>query len=472
MDRASCQLIKSPTVSRACASRRPSALGPGPQTSVRGRHIGERTGPSRAFAWQVAGLAALGAAISVLAAVYTRPAVLQLDENYYYPLAESILAGAYPDGYIIRPPLYPLYLAGLFRLFGVAFLPVLLVSAAVRGAVVAAVALLGRRLVSQAAGLAAALLVAIHPMLVFTYARFVSEVVYVPLFIVAFWFLDKAVATGKPRDYALAGVAAGVASLARSTSLFFTAAVAVWLVLRRSPERRFARRGLVSAALLAGLMLAVISPWTVRNAVVHKGLVLIDNSSAYNLWLITSGKQLRQATEEWESWGGQAERQREGYARWMAHLRADPAFHLKRIAVVIPKLFDPRGQPEAYALSMITRGDRPRENPALRKVLKVAAPAVFWLLTAGGLAGLVLFERNAARRNLMFLTVAYFILLHAATLARPRFLLPMSAVLAPYAGALIAAALSRSGLTRLGRPRRSQPADSNTFGNPAPPQSR
>ena len=427
---------------------------------------------SRWFGYALLGLAAFGAAFSVLAAFYTRPPALQFDEYYYYPLAEKILAGAYPDGYIIRPPLYPLYLAGIFRVFGVGFGPVLLISALLRGALVAGVSLLGRRLVSAPAGLVAGLLTAVYPMLIFTYTRFVSEVVYIPLFVLAFWFLERAVTGERTRDFAAAGALSGLASLARSTSLFFTIAVAVWLVVRKSGAGRLSRRNFASAAVLVATMLAVISPWSVRNAVVHEAVILVDNSSAYNLWLITSGKQIREATQEWESWGGQAERQSEGYRRWLAHLRADPAFHLKRIATTIPKLFDPGGQPEAYALSMITRGAIQRENMALRAALKVVAPVIFWLVMAGGIVGLALLERNAARRDLLVLTVVYFVLLHAASLARPRFLLPMNAVLAPYAGGLIVAALSRSGLTRPGRRRPSLRADSTRSGKPEPPPSR
>jgi hypothetical protein len=85
-------------------------------------------------------------------------------------------------------------------------------------------------------------------------------------------------------------------------------------------------------------------------------------------------------------------------------------------------------------------------------VLAILAPAVFWIITAGGLVGLAFFEPNRARRDLVVIVVVYFIVLHAATLARPRFLLPMNAVLAVYTGALIVAALSRLGLTRRDRP--------------------
>jgi hypothetical protein len=289
-------------------------------------------------------------------------------------------------------------------------------------------------------------------MLVFTYTRFVSEVVYVPLFLVSFWLIERAQASERPRDTIAAGAASGLATLARSTSLFYTIAVALWMAGRKSRHGRFSRRNLTTAGLLVATTLAVVSPWTVRNAVVHKSLILVDNSSAYNLWLITSGKDIREATKEWESWGGQGERQRIGYARWLGHMRQDPAFHFNRMATVVPKLFTPGGQPDTYALSTVIKGGSARENVPLRRLLKVLAPALFWLVMAGGIAGVALLERHPQRRNLCILTVAYFVLVHAATLARPRFLLPMNAVLAIYAGALIVAALSRLGLTRHGRP--------------------
>jgi 4-amino-4-deoxy-L-arabinose transferase-like glycosyltransferase len=396
-------------------------------------------------------LAGLGVLLSLLAARFTRPEGLLFDENYYYPLAQAITHGGYPDGYIIRPPLYPLFLAAIFRVFGAGFWPALVISSLLRGCLVAATGWLGRRYVSPLAGLLGAGLVAVYPMLIFTYTRFLSEIIYIPIFVLSFWLIDRAAESGGTGDTLVAGLASGAAALARSTSLFFTLVVAVWFAARKTPAGRFSRRNLLAAVVLVAAMLAAISPWTARNAAVHKAFILIDNSSAYNLWLITSGKQIKEATQEWESWGGQAERQRQGYARWFEHLRADPGFHLKRMATVVPKLFRPGGQPDVYGLAMIRHGSSQMENRALRRSLQVAVPVLFWLVTVGGVAGLALLERNAARRNLLAITVVYFLLVHATTLARPRFLLPVNVLLAIYAGALIAAGLSRLGLTRPGR---------------------
>ncbi|HVP58474.1 MAG TPA: glycosyltransferase family 39 protein [bacterium] len=423
----------------------------------------------RAFLLWTILIAAVGTALSLLAAAYTRPPGLLLDENYYYPLAEGLAKGIYQDGYIIRPPLYPLFLAAVFKVFGTGFRPALVISSLLRGLLIAGIAGLGSRYVSRRAGLIGALLVTIYPMLVFTYTRFLTEIVYIPLFVLSFWTIERAAQSLSARDSLLAGLVAGISALARSTSLFFTIVVACWFAAKQSPAGRFSRRNLIAAAILAGGMLAAISPWTARNAVVHKALILVDNSSAYNLWLITSGKPVKDATQEWESWGSQAERQHEGYARWLESLRKDPAFHFKRMGIVIPKLFDPRSQPDTYSLSMVRRGDTVVEKRALKDILEVLIPVLFWLVSLGGLAGLILMEHNAIRRNLVLITVIYFIGLHAMTLARPRFLLPMEMVLAIYAGALIDGGLSRLGLTRQGRPWRWSPASRSRSANPEPP---
>jgi 4-amino-4-deoxy-L-arabinose transferase-like glycosyltransferase len=407
---------------------------------------------SRGFWLQTLVIAALGTAISILAYIYTRPPVLRFDENYYFPLAEGIASGVYRDGYIIRPPLYPLLLAGIFKLVGTGFGAVLLVESILRGAVIAGVAFLGKRYVTPFAGLAGAFLLAVYPALIWTYTRFLTEILYIPLFLVSFFLLEKAVKSERSSDMAVAGIFSGLATLARSTSLLFTLVIAVWLVFRKSQSGRFSRRNFGSAALLVVMLLVTISPWTIRNAVVHKAFIPVDNAAAFNLYLITSGKKLQEVTHEWESWGSQAERQREGMRRWREYLREDPAFHIKRMGTILPRLFDTSRQPAHNALSAIQYGGGSRQSTVLKRVLAILVPVTFWLITAGGIIGIVRFEHQAHRRTLLIITVVYFILLHAMTLARLRFLLPVNALLAIYAGALIGWGLSRLGWTRRSLP--------------------
>jgi 4-amino-4-deoxy-L-arabinose transferase-like glycosyltransferase len=400
----------------------------------------------------VVAIAVAGTAISILASSYTRQSILQFDENYYFPLAQQITEGSYVDGYIIRPPLYPLFLAGFMKIIGTGFTSLLVVASVIRGLLIVGIAYMGRRFFSERAGVIAAILLTVYPLLIWTYTRFMTEAIYVPLFLISFYLIDRALGTGRKSHWLIAGFFSGLASLARSTSLVFTLVIAVWLVLRKTPTGRFSRANIVAAVLLVVALLVTISPWMIRNAVVHKALIPVDNAAAFNLYLITSGQKIKDAEVQWTAWGTHAERQKEGYRRWREYLKGDPAFHLKRIGTVIPRLFSPLRHPSTNSLSVIRRGVATRQNMRLKGLLTVIVPIVFWTITAGGVIGLGTLERNRSRRMLVIITIAYFILIHAMTLARPRFLLPMNAVLAVYAGALIGWALSRLGWTRRSRP--------------------
>ena len=399
------------------------------------------------FVLKVAIIALAAAAISIIWSVYFRSPELRFDENYYYPLAQGIVGGAYEDGYVIRAPLYPLFLAGLFKVGGDGFTAVLIVQSIIRGLVVAGVAYMGRKYVSGAAGLVAAGLLTIYPSMISVYMSFLTEVIYIPLFLVSFYLVDRASAAERTGDAAKAGVASGLAALARSTSFFLTVVFAAWFAIMKSRGGRLSRPGFGRAVILIVAMLAVISPWTVRNAVVHKGFIPIGDDVAFNLYLITSGMRIRQASSEWQSWGTHPERQREAYARWLAYLKDDPAFHLKRLGVVLPRVFSASWASPVRQLSTLQTEDEPREIPALKAVFSALHPLILYIIMIGGLAGLLALEKDGRRRTLVLIVVVYFILLHGMTLARSRFMLPLACVMAVYSGGLIVRVLRRLGST-------------------------
>ena len=403
------------------------------------------------FALAIALIAVAAAVISMIWAMHFRPPQLRFDENYYFPLAQGIVAGAYEDGYVIRAPLYPLFLAGVFKAFGQGFTAALIVQALLRGLVVAGVALMGRRYLSRSAGIAAALLLAVYPSLISLYMSFLTEVVYIPLFLLSFWFVERAARTDRPAAAAWAGLGCGLAALARATSFFLTFVLALWFALMKPLGARPRSRNIMRAALLIAVMLAVISPWTVRNAVVHEGFIPIGDDAAFNLYLITSGLRIRQASTEWQSWGGHPERQREAYARWLSYLKEDPAFHIKRLGVVLPRIFNTSWESPVRRLSTLEGGSQPHEVPALRALFGVLHPLTFWLIMAGGVVGLFALERDRTRMTLVIITLVYFILIHGMTLARSRFMLPLACVLAIYSGGLVATALRRLGSTMRAR---------------------
>jgi 4-amino-4-deoxy-L-arabinose transferase-like glycosyltransferase len=391
--------------------------------------------------------------ISLLAAYYTRHPVLPFDESYYYAQAESIANGDWQDGYIVRAPLYPLFLAGVFTLFGPGFWPALVVQSVLRGITVAGVGFLGRRYLTERAGLIAGLLVAVYPGMVLSYTRFMTEVIYIPVFLLSYHLVEMALNTSGLNAAAKAGAVSGAAALTRSVSFVFTLLIAAWLLFRMGPSAGPLKRRIALAAVLVGAMLAVLSPWVIRNTITHGGPILISNDTAFNLWLVISGEQIKEVTPEWHTWGTQAEKQAEAYRRWAAKLREDPTFHLRRIGKTLPRVFNQRWILPAGSLSRIRRNHSNRDLPALGRSLRILAPVLLFLVGIGGTIGVLVVERDTTRRNLILVTLVYFLLVHTMTLFRARFILPVQMLLAIYAAGLIDRGLSGLGLAIRGRRR-------------------
>lgn len=170
-----------------------------------------------------------------------------------------------------HPPLYTLWVALEWKL-GLGNDTVLRTSGALfGGATIALVGLLGRRVAGRPAGLAAAALAAVYPLLVTTDGAVLSETLYLPL--IALALLVAHGLREQPTFTAAAslGAAIGAAALTRGEALLLIpllAAPAVWQP-RDGRWRRLATCCAVTAL--------VVSPWVVRNWVVFDRPVLANN---------------------------------------------------------------------------------------------------------------------------------------------------------------------------------------------------
>lgn len=399
--------------------------------------------PSTNLWMQVLVIGGIAALISILAGIYTRPSVVRFDEKYYFALAKSIAGGVYDDGYIVRPPLYPLFFALMLKVFGSGFTPTVIVQGLIRGVLVGQITYMGGRYFSALTGIIAGAVITVFPLIIWVYTRFLNEALYLPLFLLSLYLLERAVRTERPRHVAAAGLISGLASLARVTSFFFTFVIAAWFIVRKSRSGRFSRRNILNAALLIGSLLLVISPWTIRNAVVHKGFIPLGNEAAFNLYFTVGGVSVSEAKAQWESWGGQAERQREGLRRWREYVLKHPTHHFGRLIKHIPRVFDPGDHGFASGLSVICNEVACRQNKTIDRMVKVAIPATLLFSMVGGLVGIVVVRDDPARRNLFLIAVLYFMLIHTATVMKARYFLPAACVLSIYAARLLIVAFRR-----------------------------
>lgn len=198
------------------------------------------------------------------------------DPYWFSQMAESLLRGEgfakYGSLLHRRTPGYPLFIAGLYAVFGVNVVVVQVAQCLLFAGTCWLVQDIARRIYSERVGLVAGLLCAVHPSLLRYVPDLHLETLLTFLFTLSTWlscrFYERATLS---RGVAL-GVAWGVASLTKAVVMLYPAVFAVlwWLSRRRRSEGRPA----LSPKLLAPLAVAflsmglTISPWTIRNYVV------------------------------------------------------------------------------------------------------------------------------------------------------------------------------------------------------------
>ena len=170
------------------------------------------------------------------------------------------------------PPGYPVFVAGVTWVVWHTPIPddaivrtVDYVQAALGILSILLVFLLARRAFGARAGLIAAAIVAVYPNLITTTATLQLESVFMVLSLAAVVVLLPAAdgSDGGRTRLIAGGVLLGLVALVRPTiGLLLFALLATWLVARR-PWRELG----AGLAIAAGLMVAVVAPWTVRNAV-------------------------------------------------------------------------------------------------------------------------------------------------------------------------------------------------------------
>lgn len=179
----------------------------------------------------------------------------------------------------VRGPMYPLFIAGIYGLFGVQNgLSVQLVQAVCWGGAVGLIGLIGRRLFGSGCGLLAAAFAAVYPPFI-KYKVYAGSVYYATegLFIwcllLMVWWLLTAENRRPLQAIGLAGCALGLATLTRATVLLFPAAVALWWLLRRPIVWQQWIKQLV--VLCLGMWI-IITPWMLRNYAVYGAIVPVS----------------------------------------------------------------------------------------------------------------------------------------------------------------------------------------------------
>ncbi len=252
-----------------------------------------------------------GLALRLLAVSWHALYPLSGDEEVFFEQARTFVqGGGYHDFEFMRGPLYPLFLAVIFRLFGAEISAARIVQALLSAATVPLIYLWVQRRHGTRAGLVAAALGALYFAFVVQTTVLLTEPLFLFLFALGWVLLDRGIERPAWWTSLATGALFGLATLTRSIGLPLVVLAAIghaWGAARhrardlpsselafrnsaapadKATKRLSGRARLIVAALsvLAGAAL-VLLPWTARNALVHHAVILVDTTGTTNLWM-------------------------------------------------------------------------------------------------------------------------------------------------------------------------------------------
>lgn len=207
-----------------------------------------------------------------------------------YPLVDALTfdrtaLGILRDGYdgaFSRPPLYPLFLAAVYRLFGHNAVAVVWVQFALGLATLVPAYRLGERLFGERAALAGVWIGVCYPLRIFFEAEMLDPALFTFFFLYATWHLWRAVEEDAPLRMVLAGLLYGAAALTRPNILLALPFTAVGVALAsRGGWRRLPVLG-VAGALGVGL---AITPAAIHNWHAEGSFIPVATNGGVNLFL-------------------------------------------------------------------------------------------------------------------------------------------------------------------------------------------
>jgi len=228
----------------------------------------------------LAGLSKKGTPLLFAFALVVRVAfVFTLEDRYYYfdtvhydKAAKAIIAGeGFGEGYEFSqffqkeyalPPLYPMFLAAVYFIFGPSFLAVRLVEALLGAWLCVLIYKIALRLFHQTTALFAGYFSAVFPHLVFLTGLLYVENIFTLLLALGIWYCLRWQEERKLSLIVTASLMFGLACLGRPVVFAFYPFLALWtmFVCKGEMKQKF-----IATATIVLVTILALTPWTVRN---------------------------------------------------------------------------------------------------------------------------------------------------------------------------------------------------------------
>ena len=371
-------------------------------------------------AYAVLFLAAL--ALRLAAIMIAGGSVLRFGDARAYLAAAETLArtGHYPmqtDYFSFRAPGYPVFLVAV-TLGHPSRVPAAKAANALVGALSAVLlaALAARLFYLRAAALAAGAAAALDPAFVLMTTDLQSEPLFVFLLLVAGFLLLVAADRPSSNFALLSGAALALAALTRPSALVLAPLLLAPMGDRRYPTR--ARAHLAASALLGFAL--TLAPWTIRNAIVYRELVPINDFAGVSLYIGNSDLMDRfdqvRTRDEYDAWIKDLDRlTRERFAELQTAGEMSPA--RRTAAFLRMTLAERRAHPDRTVPLLLHKAWdwlRPYPSPFFWPAWIVWTSGTYYTLLS---VLAVIGAWHSPRRQVLLFTLAYLALTMAAHVA-------------------------------------------------------
>ncbi len=176
----------------------------------------------------------------------------------------------------LRPPIYPIFLAGIYFLFNRNYFFVYLIQSILGALSCVLIFLLANKFFDENKSFLVSLGCVFWPPLIVYTGIIATETLYIFLLLLFFNLLYylRVEFTNK---YVILGILLGIINLTRSTIVFYPIFLVIFMLLTN-------KKDIPKILLMFGISLVCISPWTIRNYVVFKRFLLINTAAGELFW--------------------------------------------------------------------------------------------------------------------------------------------------------------------------------------------
>ena len=206
----------------------------------------------------------------------------------------------------VRPPVYPIFLALVYKFFGRNYTIVHLIQTIISSLIIVLIYLLSNKFFNDIRiAFFSAMICAIWPAFIVYTGIIGTETLYSFIFILFLYFLYIAHTKLDIKYYILSGIVLGITNLTRSTIVFYPLFLIVIEYLIKKDVKK-----IKNILLMFVLSMLIVLPWTIRNYKVFGRFLLINTSAGELFWAGTYGP-----------WDGYIKHNRDEYFHSLFNLR-------------------------------------------------------------------------------------------------------------------------------------------------------